>query len=483
MGVGRTPKMPAIEKSPPSPPPDEDEEKDDAETKASAETVKPSSEQRSFLRKTPVLVALGVALVAVLVVLGFLVLGGDSEDSSSAEPPELPEDAVAFVDGVDDGEIDQEELDGAIAQTSAASGAKQPPAPETPEYNAVVVPALSEALLSRWVSGEAAERDIEVTETEIDDELERVVNEQFKSEEDFQKFLAEAELTEEEALERVELQLLSQCIQDQVVPQDPDNPTTTPESGCESDVEEIEITDEEIETFYDENSEQFEIEGETQPLDEATSAQIRQQLVSQEQQEAVTEFQDEFNEKWRERTVCSDELIADDADGALEAQLAERCSNFELPEEPEAEDPTVPPGTEPPGTEPPETSEDLERQEKPAIDATGGSPPKELEVEDLETGEGAEAASGDQLTVDYVGVLFKNGEEFDESYSQPEPFTFTLGEGGVIRGWDEGLEGMQVGGRRQLTIPPDLAYGAQGSPPDIPPDATLVFVIDLLAIE
>ena len=123
-----------------------------------------------------------------------------------------------------------------------------------------------------------------------------------------------------------------------------------------------------------------------------------------------------------------------------------------------------------------------ERQEKPEVEIPDGDPPKELVIEDLEEGDGDEAQSGDQLTVDYVGVLYDGGDEFDESYSRPEPFQFALGQGSVIPGWDEGLEGMKVGGRRQLVIPPDQAYGPQGQPPDIPPDSTLVFVIDLLAV-
>jgi|SRR5687767_9651921 peptidylprolyl isomerase len=123
-----------------------------------------------------------------------------------------------------------------------------------------------------------------------------------------------------------------------------------------------------------------------------------------------------------------------------------------------------------------------ERQDKPEVEIPEGNPPEELVIEDLEEGEGDEAQAGDQLTVDYVGVLYDGGDEFDESFSNPEPFQFVLGQGGVIPGWDEGLEGMKVGGRRQLVIPPDQAYGRQGRPPEIPPDSTLVFVIDLLAI-
>ncbi|MGZ5311288.1 MAG: FKBP-type peptidyl-prolyl cis-trans isomerase [Solirubrobacterales bacterium] len=103
-------------------------------------------------------------------------------------------------------------------------------------------------------------------------------------------------------------------------------------------------------------------------------------------------------------------------------------------------------------------------------------------VEDIEEGDGAEAKSGDTVSVNYVGVLYENGEEFDASFDTGQPFEFQLGAGNVIPGWDQGVEGMKVGGRRQLIIPPELAYGAQGSPPDIPPNSTLVFVIDLLSV-
>src|SRR5687767_11864129 len=133
------------------------------------------------------------------------------------------------------------------------------------------------------------------------------------------------------------------------------------------------------------------------------------------------------------------------------------------------------------GDEEPESAT-AERQDKPEVEIPEGDPPKELVIEDLEEGDGDEAQAGDQLTVDYVGVLYDGGDEFDASFEDPEPFQFVLGQGGVIPGWDEGLEGMKVGGRRQLVIPPDLAYGPEGQPPDIPPDSTLVFVIDLLAV-
>ncbi len=120
---------------------------------------------------------------------------------------------------------------------------------------------------------------------------------------------------------------------------------------------------------------------------------------------------------------------------------------------------------------------------KPEVEVPDGEPPKELEIEDITEGEGTEAAAGDTLTMQYVGVNYSNGEEFDSSWDAGEPFTFQIGAGSVIPGWDQGIVGMKVGGRRQLIIPPDLGYGAQGSPPDIPPNETLVFVVDLLDVQ
>ena len=104
-------------------------------------------------------------------------------------------------------------------------------------------------------------------------------------------------------------------------------------------------------------------------------------------------------------------------------------------------------------------------------------------AQDLIVGKGARAKSGDTVSVQYVGVLFKNGKEFDSSWEgkkEPgQPFQFTIGGGQVIPGWDQGVAGMREGGRRKLIIPADLAYGAQGYPPDIPPNAALIFDIDL----
>jgi peptidylprolyl isomerase len=117
---------------------------------------------------------------------------------------------------------------------------------------------------------------------------------------------------------------------------------------------------------------------------------------------------------------------------------------------------------------------------EPKVTPPSGAAPSKLVVKDLITGTGPEAKAGQQVTVNYVGVLFHGGKEFDASWKRNEPFTFALGKGAVIPGWDQGVAGMKVGGRRELVIPAPLAYGAKGSPPTIPPNAPLVFVIDLL---
>lgn len=118
--------------------------------------------------------------------------------------------------------------------------------------------------------------------------------------------------------------------------------------------------------------------------------------------------------------------------------------------------------------------------EKPSAGKGDGDAPDELSGTDVVTGKGALAETGDEVEVQYVGTLFDTGKEFDSSWKRKkEPFKFTLGQGQVIKGWDEGVVGMKVGGRRILVIPSDLGYGATGSPPSIPADATLVFVVDL----
>jgi peptidylprolyl isomerase len=119
---------------------------------------------------------------------------------------------------------------------------------------------------------------------------------------------------------------------------------------------------------------------------------------------------------------------------------------------------------------------------KPKVKVPGGAAPKKLVIKEIEPGTGPEAKSGDEVTVQYVGVDYKSGKEFDASWNRGEPFPFTLGAGMVIPGWDKGVEGMKVGGRRELIIPPQLGYGKSGAPPAIPPNETLIFVIDLLEV-
>jgi peptidylprolyl isomerase len=120
---------------------------------------------------------------------------------------------------------------------------------------------------------------------------------------------------------------------------------------------------------------------------------------------------------------------------------------------------------------------------KPEIPVPDGAPPSQLEVNDLVEGDGATAKAGDNVSVQYVGVNYSDGQEFDTSWDDQQPFPFKLGAGSVIPGWDQGVAGMKVGGRRELIIPPDLAYGAQGRPPTIPPNETLIFVVDLVDVQ
>ena len=119
---------------------------------------------------------------------------------------------------------------------------------------------------------------------------------------------------------------------------------------------------------------------------------------------------------------------------------------------------------------------------RPVIPKPTGAPPRTLVTEDIVKGKGPEAERGDTMTVNYVGVAFSTGEEFDASWDRGRPLDVPLGAGKVIKGWDRGLAGMRKGGRRMLTIPPELAYGTAGYPPAIAPNETLVFVVDAVAI-
>ena len=119
---------------------------------------------------------------------------------------------------------------------------------------------------------------------------------------------------------------------------------------------------------------------------------------------------------------------------------------------------------------------------KPEVSIPVSAAPAELVIDDLLVGDGAEAVAGQGVTVDYVGVSWSTGAEFDASWNRGDTFAFGLGAGQVISGWDQGVQGMKVGGRRRLTIPPHMGYGAQGAGGVIAPNETLVFVVDLRSI-
>ena len=120
--------------------------------------------------------------------------------------------------------------------------------------------------------------------------------------------------------------------------------------------------------------------------------------------------------------------------------------------------------------------------QKPDVTVPGGEPPSQLEVEDVEQGTGPSATAGAEVEVHYVGVSWSSGRQFDASWDRGDTFSFQLGSGQVIPGWDRGVAGMRVGGRRRLTIPPDLGYGRQGAGGVIGPNETLVFVVDLVGV-
>ena len=125
----------------------------------------------------------------------------------------------------------------------------------------------------------------------------------------------------------------------------------------------------------------------------------------------------------------------------------------------------------------------MDTSQKPQVDVpVGETPSYQLEIEDLVEGSGEEARAGQTVEVHYVGVSWQNGREFDSSWDRGNTFKFGLGKGQVIQGWDQGVAGMKVGGRRRITIPPMLAYGKRGAGGVIGPDETLVFVVDLVGV-
>jgi peptidylprolyl isomerase len=169
---------------------------------------------------------------------------------------------------------------------------------------------------------------------------------------------------------------------------------------------------------------------------------------------------------------CGDSKNESAADTSAAKAEQEAKNQKPIPEPKPVSSPTVKP-----------TPGEADINKKPTVPKGSGSAPTALKAETLIPGSGDAIKNGQQATVQYVGVLFKNGKEFDTSWGTgKQPFAFTLGSGQVISGWDQGVLGMKVGERRRLTIPADLAYGAQGSPPKIGPNEPLIFDIDLKKI-
>lgn len=148
-----------------------------------------------------------------------------------------------------------------------------------------------------------------------------------------------------------------------------------------------------------------------------------------------------------------------------------------------ADIPAGPGPAAPPPPQAPKPSTDIkDTKSKPTIPKPTGKPPTKLVVRDIVKGKGRAAKKGDNLSMQYVGVTFDDGQEFDASWDKGTPFEFQLGKGMVIKGWDQGLVGIKPGGRRELIIPAKLGYGAQGQPPSIPPNAALVFIVDAVKV-
>ena len=139
------------------------------------------------------------------------------------------------------------------------------------------------------------------------------------------------------------------------------------------------------------------------------------------------------------------------------------------------------------GCEPKSTSQEPQKNEGQAVESVAKTASKsgghELQIEEVQAGEGTEAKKGDTVAVNYTGTLLENGKKFDSSYDRNEPIKFKLGAHQVIEGWEQGIQGMKKGGKRVLVIPPEQAYGKTGYPPVIPPDATLRFEVELVGIE
>ena len=236
-----------------------------------------------------VLIAFGAFLV--ILIVAFAIAQGLGDDSPSG-------DAVAVVDGE---EISQEDFDRALLQAAKRQGLQQAPTEDNPQYEVIRDEALGDLFDIAWIQGEAEERGIEATDTEVQDQLQQVKNQSFKTEEEYQNFLERSGFTQEDVNLRIELQVLSTKIQEEVA----------------ADAEKA--TDDDAEKYYEANKVNYVGEnGETQPFDEVKD-QIKQQLDGQTQQEYFADFLNDYRERWIQVTVCADDF------------LNERCDNFVAP--------------------------------------------------------------------------------------------------------------------------------------------------------
>jgi FKBP-type peptidyl-prolyl cis-trans isomerase len=164
------------------------------------------------------------------------------------------------------------------------------------------------------------------------------------------------------------------------------------------------------------------------------------------------------------------------------AALVPACDSLTAPPEPIAMDTTTSAAAAPPSARPAATAAPS-ASARPNLPAPAVDPNAKVTITEVALGKGPEAKAGDKVSVHYVGTLQSDGSQFDSSRTRNKPFDFTLGRGEVIKGWDQGVAGMKVGGKRKLVIPPELGYGARGAGAKIPPNSTLVFEVELLDIK
>ncbi len=410
------------------------------------------------------LAAAGVFLVSLVVVGVLFATGVLGSDDDSPDLRDLTADEVALVvDTPEDvGSITKSDYDEAFAQTWKRAGLKAAPKQGKGQYDQINEAAVNDLLDRAWLTGEAAEMGIEATDSEVEKELATIKKDQFPNAKAFKKFLKDSGFTADDVEDRVRLQIYSTKIQEQV----------TESAG--------DVDDAKVQEFYDENKAMFttpaskDAPEKVQPLDEVRD-QIKQQLEATSGQDEMTEFVEAYNQKWTARTLCA------------EGYVTERCSNGEpvKPADADSDEDATAAAAAAAAAEADDSDDSSEEAEsadtgsKPVIEGSDDPAPTELVTEDIKEGTGPAAKDGDELTMQYVGALYDTGEEFDASWDRGEPFEFTLGSGMVIKGWDEGIKGMKAGGQRKLIIPSDLGYGEAGSPPSIPGNATLVFIVDL----